>query len=156
LLFASRRYLPYAISLERQTLERRARDSLPELTIFIVEEFLDMLLDGVIDTMTIFRKIARPEIQRGMHVLSCALWVLPTNVIRFGVKQALKARLHRGLRRRLEKQVSSEVLQSTTVSLCRNALVNHEPPRLMDRYLWLHEIILSAVRTEMIYSEQGG
>jgi hypothetical protein len=30
---------------------------------------------------------------------------------------------------------------------------------LVDRYLWLnqlHEIILSAVRTEMIYSEQGG
>ncbi|KAJ7360659.1 hypothetical protein DFH08DRAFT_684998 [Mycena albidolilacea] len=158
LMIASRRYLPYAVSLEGQALEQRVRDSLPELTTFIVEAFLSVLLDAVIDAMTIFRNTAGPEIHRGMHVLSRALWSLPVDVIRFGMKQALRTRLHSGLRERLEKQVS-KVLQSTTVSLCQNALINHDTPRLVDRYLWLNQlpdIILSAVRTEMIFSEQGG
>ncbi|KAJ7843206.1 hypothetical protein B0H14DRAFT_2359134 [Mycena olivaceomarginata] len=133
LMIASRRYLPYAVSLEGQTLEQRVEGCLPELTTFIVEEFLNMLLDAVIDAMTIFRKTAGPEIQRGMHILSRALWVLPVDVIRFGARQALRARLQYGLRERLGKQVS-EMLRSTT----------------------LRDIIVYAVRTEMIFSEQGG
>ncbi|KAJ7705866.1 hypothetical protein B0H16DRAFT_1747011 [Mycena metata] len=150
--------LPYAVPLEGQTLEQRVEGSLPELSTFIVEEFLNMLLDAVIDAMTIFRKTAGPEIQRGIHILSRALWVLPVGVIRFGARQALRAPLHRRLGERLGKQVS-EMLRSTTVSLCKNALIEHDTPRLVDRYLWLnqlHDIIVYAVRTEMIFSEQGG
>ncbi|KAK7023631.1 hypothetical protein VNI00_016593 [Paramarasmius palmivorus] len=156
LMVASRSYLPYEVPAH-DPISERAASCIPRLAEFIVDEIVEILLEFVIDALTVFRKKAGPSIHQGMHILARTGWALPIDVLRFSWKQMFKARLHFGLRKRLEAQIS-EMLKKTIVDLCRNALVHHNTPVLVDGHLWLNRlsvILVPAIRTEMIHREKG-
>lgn len=150
LMVVSRHCLPYQVP-KPESLLKRAKDILPDLTSYIVEEVVSQFLEMVIDVVTIFRRRAGNTIHEGMHFIGRALWRLPTSVLQFSWRKIFRARLHFGLRRQLEKRVLAQ-LEQRIIPLWQNGLNDKQTPKLLDAQLWLdrlHTLIEPILKKEI-------
>ncbi|KAF8596380.1 hypothetical protein BDV93DRAFT_480344, partial [Ceratobasidium sp. AG-I] len=150
LMVASRHYLPYRVPTP-ELLLKRAKDVLPELTAYIVENVVTQFLEMIIDVVTIFRNRAGTTIHEGMHVIGRAIWRLPTKVLQFSWRKIFRARLHFGLRRQLGKRVLAQ-LEQRIIPLWREGLDRNQTPDLLDAQLWLdrlHALIEPILKKEI-------
>ncbi|KAG5634442.1 hypothetical protein H0H81_001939 [Sphagnurus paluster] len=151
LMVVARNYLPYHVPVAEPLL-KRAKDMLPGLSTYIVEEIVMLLLGIVIDTVTMFRNKAGDAVHRGMSFITWALWVLPTPLLQFSWQKIFRARLHFGLRRQLELRVIAE-LEKRVLPVVEGGLDDlKQAPDKLDGKLWLDHLrplIKPIIKTEI-------
>lgn len=110
LMVVSRYYLPYEIP-HYDSIVRRSQSQLERLTLFIVDETIQLFPKLVIDAVGIFRARADKTSRKGMNVLERVIWALPIGVIGFCYQKIFTVRLLLGLRRQLTESVKAQLLE---------------------------------------------
>ncbi|KAI3612689.1 hypothetical protein WG66_014682 [Moniliophthora roreri] len=152
LMFTSRHCLPYEIPSPEVLLQRLRASYLPQFTTFLVDEATDILLDLVGEIVTIFLDNLGPTVYQGLPPFARVAWFLPRSVVRSICQHILRARLHFGLRKHLERQVA-DVVEKKAVVLCRQGLGHDNLPALLEKHLWLREldkVVGPVLRVELI------
>lgn len=151
LMVVSRHYLPLRVP-SSELLLKRVEEALPGLTAYIVEQIVAVLIDIVVDTVTIFRNKAGDTAREGMNIFDRAAWALPIEILQFSWRKLFSARLHFGLRRELKEHVLAQ-LKDIVVPFCKAALDNNQRPERLDAQLWLdnlHTLIEPILKKKMM------
>lgn len=137
LMVVSRRCLPHQVP-SHDPVAQRFKNRLDELTSTIVEDGVELFLEMVIDTVTVFREKIRAILFKGLGVLTMAAWSLPIGALRFLWRRLFGLRLHLGLRTQLMQAVRDQ-LESKLIPACTAAMA-HLPVESLDNHLWIKDL----------------
>ncbi|ESK85009.1 hypothetical protein Moror_15747 [Moniliophthora roreri MCA 2997] len=152
ILMVTSRYCLPPDMLETEPLMERLQPHLPHLTSFIVDEIVELLVELVVITVSVFRDKASKVVFQGLELSGQLAAKLPTRILRFICKRMFSVRLHFGLRRQLQERVQ-DVIAARAVSVAQEGLGRHNVRLLLAQHLWLtdvYKIFRPAFRAEIV------
>ncbi|KAF8595678.1 hypothetical protein BDV93DRAFT_89280 [Ceratobasidium sp. AG-I] len=149
LMVVSRHCLPHKVPSHDPVAQRFGK-RLDDLTSTIVEDAVELFLEMVIDTTTVFRGKIRAILFKGLGILTTAAWSLPIGALRFMWRRLFGLRLHLGLRKQLNQAVRLQ-LESRLIPACTEAMA-HLPLESLDNHLWIKDLddtVKASLETEI-------
>jgi hypothetical protein len=136
-MVVSRHCLPYEIPQLGTITDRFINSHIERLTSSVVDEVINLFLDLVTDTITIFREKAGTSLQAGMSMVERAAWHMP--ISQYWWRKLLATRISMGLRSQIEVGVRRQ-LQDRMTPVYQAIIATHATSNSIDSNLWIDEV----------------
>ncbi|CAE6496535.1 unnamed protein product [Rhizoctonia solani] len=114
----------------------------PELTKLshpITDKIVKALLEMLLDVLAAARQVAGNEIKKGLDPYELLIWQLPMSVMKFSLRQFLKANTYFGLEDIIRERFHERILDVCTM-LLQDVLTQEDIADRVEKRLWINEL----------------